>query len=250
MSALIRAGLAAAQGARRSRIWTPAQLGGVNHWLDPAIHVTGSPASAMNDLIVGGGLDLSQAVSGDRPALSTILGRVATSHTSSAEWLTGTLPSSIAQPFAVWYVIGLRSTANVQFFYSANGAGSTDFYVAMNTHFGGWYWQIGNTNAASAGAGGDMTGNYAVCQIFNGFSSQIYVNDFATPKTTTNGVQIGISLNGTFFLGADFGTPSNASSRALQGSFVISSGIPSTDDRRKTGGYFNKIYPGLGVVLP
>lgn len=249
MSALIRAGAAAMQGARRSRIWTPAQDGTVLHWWDP-IDATGAPVAALSPRV--GGMSLAQAVSGDQPGLTTINGRAATDHQFSGtrKFLSGTFPSPVPQPYALWFVLELSGSVNIQFFYGANGPSNDDMYAALNTHFSGWYLQAGGVSfIQGGGAGGSMVGPYACCFVYNGASSALYANNnFATPVATgTTGTQ---QMDGTFTWGAQAHNPSGQPSRAKHGACVISAGVPPTNQLRNYGAYFSKIYPGLSVVTP
>lgn len=214
---------------RQSTLLLPYTISGLAYWLDPERYNDGALAWTLNGSKVAsaqsressdGTIDATktaaQGVDGNRPVLvtgdSVFNGRNSVQFTasSSQRLQTGTWTATVAQPTTVYVVASVTSAAAIRTMVDGLTTGGRHTIQTTLTN--------GYTSISAGNAVADTTGTAdgvarVRCIVFNGVSSEIYVNNATTATATGNALTqapTGLSLGCTFglanFLDGKLGT--------------------------------------------
>jgi hypothetical protein len=237
MSALLRAGQAAMQGARRTRaLWEPHGIsGGLHFYRGDSVVLVSSRLHQWPDQI--GSETLEQSAPGDRPLMGTLGGRVAADFGASAEWVHKVLAAPLPQPWYFWAVVQSDTTSGTRVVGTEAGAGGWLAYMDG----GDWNFWAG----AELDGPVPTLGMQLLIGVANGASGKFMVDNIVTPVATGN---VGTNALDKITVGA-----SETGNFAFDGRIAEigfgSGDISASADLVRLARYVNRYY-GMSVVLP
>lgn len=155
----------------------------------------------------GSGHNLTQPTSARRPVtgVDTINGLNVVKFTAaSSHWMSVATPD-LAQPNTIYVVVKLAATSSQRQFFFSGGSTRHDLESLDSTH---WGMYAGGTEVSSSSGSPDSSA-HVVCGVFNGASSQMFVDGASvlTGSVGSNhctGYTLGtFAAGGSFFLGGD-----------------------------------------------
>jgi hypothetical protein len=211
--------------------WSPAELPNLVAWYRDTY-----AAGTWSDLS-GKGRHLTQATESARPTQVTRAGQLALSF-DGGDFLRGSFGTTVAQPTTIYVVWESGSVAATRYLFDGDTTSPRQrLYTSADEH------GFGTSSASNVDVDATTGVIYASCAIYNGASSALYFNDFATAALTAS---VGSGGLAGFTVGA------NASDSTLfigyQWELIACSGAHDDATRKLVGDYFSARYVGLTVT--